>query len=466
MSKYESREFADNDDEQILQTESENLDDSLNILPEQETDAAALLADDELAGDAQANEGMPRTSQTAAKLPDENKARHNITERTVKTGWKKRRSPPNWRKFGVDTLTSLPGNIAMVRSFMKAINWKLAQEEVLEGLGNTVVIVGQPNTGKSTLFNQLKGQQISAVSEQAGTTKALIRSDFGPFTLIDTPGHLPDVMETGMNEASLIVFVVDGSKGLQPDDRNLLMTIKDLGKPTIVVVNKVDILRNEAEGDELANQIAMRLGIPGVIPISARKGTNVAEELVPAMITASPEAALVIGRELPEYRRDAAQRIIRNATLVSLAAGLEPIPLVDIPILIGTQVRLVLRLAALYGEPINSADAVKHVRELVVTMISGLGLRFLAEQAAKAVPFGGDVVAGAIAGAATWSIGEVAMEYYENGKHFDAGYIRSLTNSFYKRFRKQKNVEEIRRYVSEDNSEPLLIEAPDGKDAQ
>ncbi len=252
--------------------------------------------------------------------------------------------------------------------------------------------------------------------------------------------------------------MIDGEQGLRPDDRNLLMTIKKMEKPTIVVVNKIDMLRNGRAGDDLANNIAMRLGQAGVIPISARTGTNVAEELVPAMIAASPEAALVIGRELPGYRREAAQRIIRNSTLVSLAAGLEPIPLVDIPILLGTQVRLVLRLAALYGEPIDSADALKHARELVVTMLSGLGLRYLAEQAAKVVPFGGDIIAGAIAAGATWSIGEVALEYYEGGKHFDAGRLRSLTDSFYKRFRKEESLTELRQYTLEDRDKPSPTE--------
>lgn len=377
----------------------------------------------------------------------------------MKTGWKKRAAPPNWRKLGINTITSLPANIGLVRGFMQAINWKQAQAEVMEGLTNTVVIVGQANTGKSTLFNQLKGQPISEVSPQAGTTKSLIRTDFGPFTLVDTPGHLPDVMETGIQQASLVVLMIDGEKGLRPDDRNLLMTIKDTGKPTVVVVNKIDALKNTQAGDDLANDIAMRLGVAGVIPISARTGTNVAEELVPAMIAASPEAALVIGRELPAYRRQAAQRIIRNATLVSLAAGLEPIPLVDIPILIGTQVRLVLRLAALYGEPIDSADALKHARELVVTMISGLGLRYLAEQAAKAVPFGGDIVAGVIAGAATWSIGEVALEYYEGGKKLNAGRLRTLTGVFYKRFRNQESLTDLRQQALKGGSQPLAIEA-------
>src|SRR5207245_2458354 len=120
--------------------------------------------------------------------------------RAIHSGWKKRASTPNWSRLGISTLTNLPANIKLLQGFMKAVNWKMAQEEVLEGLGNTVVIVGQPNTGKSTLFNQLKGQQLSEVSPQAGTTRTLIRTDYGPFTLVDTPGHLPDVMEMGMQQ--------------------------------------------------------------------------------------------------------------------------------------------------------------------------------------------------------------------------------------------------------------------------
>ncbi len=315
--------------------------------------------------------------------------------------------PVNVRELGVSALKHLPANITMVQGFMKAVNWKQAQQDVLNDLSNTVVIVGQPNTGKSTLFNKIKGQTLSPASSQAGTTRTLVRTDFGPFTLVDTPGHLPDVMESGMDQASVIVFLIDASQGLQDQDRELYQVIKRLKKPTIVAVNKVDTLKGSEQGDRLATDVAIALNAPGVIPVSAKTGENVVEELIPAIIDASPEAALAIGRELPAYRREAAERIIRNSTLVSLAAGLEPIPLVDIPILLGTQVRLVLRLSALYGEPLDNADAMKHARELIVTMVGGLGMRYLAEQAAKLVPFGGDFVAGAIAGAATWSIGHV-----------------------------------------------------------
>src|SRR5207248_6280812 len=132
---------------------------------------------------------------------------------------------------------------------------------------------------------------------------------------------------------------------------------------------------------------------------------------------------------------------------VSLAAGLEPFPLVDIPILLGNQIRLVLRLAALYGEKVDSADTTQHIRELLAIMAGGLGLRYLAEQTAKAVPFGGDFVAGAIAGAGTWAMGQVALEYYEGGKKISPQHIRLLYSEFYHRFRKQKTAEEWRQYA-------------------
>ncbi|HEY5005656.1 MAG TPA: GTPase, partial [Ktedonobacteraceae bacterium] len=332
--------------------------------------------------------------------------------------------------------------------------------EVLEGLSNTVVIVGQPNAGKSTLFNKLKGQTLSPVSPQAGTTKTLVRTDFGPFTLVDTPGHLPSVMESGMDQASVIVFLIDASSGLQADDRELYEVIKKLKKPTIVAVNKIDSLKGGEAGDQFATEVAVLLSMPGVIPISGKTGANVVEELIPAIIEASPEAALAIGRELPAFRRQAAQKIIRNATLLTLTAGLEPIPFIDIPIILGVQARLVLRMAALYGESMDDSAARKHARELIAAMVGGLGMRYVAEQAAKLVPFGGDFVAGAIAAASTWSMGEAALEYYEGGKQIKPARLRQIYMDFYHRFRRENKVEELRREIAVDSSPPIALPEP------
>src|SRR5258708_9151426 len=97
----------------------------------------------------------------------------------------------------------------------------------------------------------------------------MVRSDFGPVTLIDTDGHLPDLMESGMDQASVIVFLLDATKGLQEKDRELYETIKKMNKPPIIAVNKIDTVSSKEGGDSLANELAELLPVSLVIPPSS-----------------------------------------------------------------------------------------------------------------------------------------------------------------------------------------------------
>jgi small GTP-binding protein len=331
--------------------------------------------------------------------------------------------------FSVAALLKLPGNLATFRRFLVLTKWDDLHAEIAGELSRRVAIVGLANSGKSTLFNTLSGKYASPVSPTEGTTVTLIRGNFGPFVLIDTPGHLPDVQRAGVEESSLAVLLLDATKPVRDDDRRLLRELQKTGRPLIVVLNKLDAVRGDP--DDIAGEWAARLGVQDVIPISALSGSNVAEELIPALLEASPEAAMAIGRALPGYRRQAALKLVRTATLIGLAAGMEPIPLIDIPILLGNQIRLVLRIAAVYGEPMSA----KHTRELAATILGGLGLRLLAEEVAKLVPVGGDVVSGAIAAAGTWAIGQVAIEYFEQGKQMSAKQLNELFQRYYQRYR-------------------------------
>jgi small GTP-binding protein len=355
--------------------------------------------------------------------------------------------------LSVSTLRKLPANLLLLRQLRSLADWQALQSEVDRDLQRKIAIVGRPNTGKSTLFNALRGEYASAVSPEAGTTTALVRGAFGPFTLIDTPGHLPDVQKAGIDEAAVAALLLDATRGLRREDQVLLGELRRTQKPLVVALNKIDVLQGQGhDPDDVAAELAARLGVADVIPISARTGENVAEELVPALLDAHPDAALAIGRALPRFRREAAQRLVRMAALVSLAAGLEPIPLLDIPILLGNQIRLVLRIAAIYGEPMT----VRHARELGTTIVSGLALRYLAEQAAKLVPFGGDVVSGAIAAAGTWAMGQVAIEYFESGKRFSRDQLNQLFRRYYQRYRE----EHIERELAEAASRPGALPAP------
>lgn len=371
--------------------------------------------------------------------------------------------------LSISTLTKLPGNLALLRKFMALTNWQALQQEVASELNGKVAIIGLPNTGKSTLFNTLRGQRASAVSAEEGTTTALIRGAFGPFMLIDTPGHLPDIQKAGIDEAAVLVLLLDANRGIRPDDQTLIQEARRTKKPLVVALNKIDLLRvTGKDPDDRAAEYAARLGVADVIPISARDGVNVADELVPAIIEASPDAAMAIGRALPGFRRVAAQKLVRTATLVSLAAGLEPIPLIDIPILLGNQLRLVLRIAAVYGEPMT----IRHLRELGATIVGGLALRYVAEQAAKAVPIGGDMISGAIAAAGTWALGEVAIEYFENGKTFTRQQMNDLFKRYYRRYREERIDRELAGPAGQaglppaGGSGPTALPSPDGTGAR
>ncbi len=124
-----------------------------------------------------------------------------------------------------------------------------------------VVIVGRPNVGKSSLFNWLAGRRIAIVDSMAGVTRdrmgALVQigeDDDEPhfFELIDTGGigvvdrdelsqEVEQQIETAMNEAELILFVVDGRDGVMPLDEEVGQRLRYLDKPVILVINKIDV---------------------------------------------------------------------------------------------------------------------------------------------------------------------------------------------------------------------------------
>ena len=363
---------------------------------------------------------------------------------TTKKGGSDKGQNSRGKLLSFGNLLKLPATLGTVRSFIDAVNWNAAEDDIQSELKRKIVITGLANSGKSTLFNKIQGRYRSTVSSTEGTTVAPVRGAFGPFVLVDTPGHLPDVQEESARNAAVILMLIDATKGLRKEDRDLFARLKSTNRPIIIAMNKIDAIKGDPE--YLSGTIAATLGIEDVIPISGMVGTNVAEDLMPALIEASPEAALAIGRQLPMFRRQAAERLVRNAALISLAAGMEPLPLIDIPIILGNQIRMVLRIAAIYGEPLTA----KYTRELITAIASSLTMRYVAELAAKAVPFGGDLVSGAIAAASTWSIGWVAIEYFESDKKLSPNQIRSLFGQFYQRFRSTKDPKDAVKLIPPD----------------
>jgi GTPase len=149
----------------------------------------------------------------------------------------------------------------------------------------TVVIVGRPNVGKSTLFNRITGERRAIVGDEPGITRDRIHGaaehDGRRFEVIDTGGIVVDDREyipsqilsqaqAALETASQIIFLVDGRSEITGADRDLAQMLQRLGKPVTLAVNKADT----ASREDLAHAF-YELGIPDVYPVSAEHGIGV-----------------------------------------------------------------------------------------------------------------------------------------------------------------------------------------------
>lgn len=153
----------------------------------------------------------------------------------------------------------------------------------------SVVLVGRPNVGKSTLFNRLSRTRRAIVTPIAGTTRDVIAlpADWEGrhFQLVDTGGMFGAsedplhalVLERGRRavaDADLLVFVVDGREGLVPGDQEIAEVVRGAGKPVILAINKTDDKRARAGAMDF-----YELGFERAFEISAEHGEGIGDLL-------------------------------------------------------------------------------------------------------------------------------------------------------------------------------------------
>jgi len=152
-----------------------------------------------------------------------------------------------------------------------------------------VAIVGRPNVGKSTLFNRIVGQRQAIVHDDPGVTRDRHYAEAEwagkHFTLIDTGGYVPaseDIIEqavkeqaeVAIDEADVVLFVVDGAAGPLPIDVDIAALLRKTGKKVFLLVNKID---NDRRISLSAEFYGLGLGEP--IPVSALMGVRTGDML-------------------------------------------------------------------------------------------------------------------------------------------------------------------------------------------
>src|SRR3954469_20760571 len=184
-----------------------------------------------------------------------------------------------------------------------------------EGLP-VVAFVGRPNVGKSTLFNRVVGERVAIVEGRARTTRDRLYDvaewNGRRFIVIDTGGletHPGDPIEEGVQEqarlaiqeADVIVFVVDAEAGLTPGDEEAAEVLRSAHAPVVVPANKADNQKRELEAAEFHV-----LGWEQTLAISALHGRGVADLLDVVVWSLPPESDTEIERKRREKELDEA----------------------------------------------------------------------------------------------------------------------------------------------------------------
>lgn len=151
-----------------------------------------------------------------------------------------------------------------------------------------VAIVGRPNVGKSTLLNGLLGEKVSITSPKPQTTRwqvlGIQTRDDAQIIYIDTPGmhteekramnrYMNRVASSVLLDADVLVFVIDATYWHREDEL-VLKKLQSLDKPVILVLNKIDLVKDKAELLPLIDKVQSKLDFAAIVPISAMKQEN------------------------------------------------------------------------------------------------------------------------------------------------------------------------------------------------
>ena len=155
-----------------------------------------------------------------------------------------------------------------------------------------VAMIGAPNAGKSTFVNHLVGAKVSIVSHKVQTTRSVVRGivmhDNAQIVLVDTPGifkpkrRLDRAMVSsawgGAHDADIILFIIDSERGLVDEALNILEGLKEVDRPKILLLNKIDQVKRE-KLLELAAKANEAVEFERTFMISALKGSGCGDVL-------------------------------------------------------------------------------------------------------------------------------------------------------------------------------------------
>ncbi|WP_435103766.1 GTPase Era [Arhodomonas sp. AD133] len=200
-----------------------------------------------------------------------------------------------------------------------------------------VALVGRPNAGKSTLLNALLGQKVSIVTRKPQTTRHRIigvhHRDGAQIVYVDTPGlhraagtamnrYLNEAASQALADVDVVVVVVDATRWTEDDDL-VLKRLAGRSAPVILAVNKVDRVKEKSRLLPLIERLTTRHDFAAVVPVSARRGTNL-EALEGEITSRLPEGPALFPEDQVTDRseRFMAAELVREQLMTALGQEL------------------------------------------------------------------------------------------------------------------------------------------------
>ena len=209
-----------------------------------------------------------------------------------------------------------------------------------------ITIAGRTNAGKSSLLNSLVGEKIASVSSKPQTTRTRITGirnvDDVQLVFFDTPGlhkpvnklseHMLNTFKESVSDIYAVVFVQDCTKKINEQELNLLLSLNQSKMPVMLILNKIDLLRNKDELASIISELTSKCEFKAVIPISVKEYNGIdivlnelislAEENIhffpDDMITDQPEKVLA-----SEMIREKFLELLKDEVPHGIAVGVE-----------------------------------------------------------------------------------------------------------------------------------------------
>ncbi len=304
--------------------------------------------------------------------------------------------------------------------------------DINEQLGQTVlfVLIGDVNTGKSSTINELMGCQVADIASQPGETQQIQEYVYREKIIFaDTPG-LHDIMKDNSKQslryyrnADVILFFLNAAGTvLSAPEKAVFDKVKKSNDNIIIVLNKIDAAEDISS---LVEYVKRHTGQKyPVIPISSKTGANM-DKLRGKILDLLSGKALTFAREM-KNKSIAANKWIYSAATAAASIGASPLPGVDIIPITSIQIGMLLKLSALYHEPISKSKA----KEIILATLVGNAGRALFRQGIKFFPGFGSLLGAGVAGSVTYALGQAVKHAYENGLEINADSIGHLIRRY------------------------------------